>query len=60
MPVATEEKICHISWLVNESRAKIASSGTARAISVSEPASWLASLATAQRTIATRPKPTIA
>ena len=48
-------KMCHISCPVNESSAKIASSGMAFASKPSEERSWLASREKTQRRIASRP-----
>ena len=48
-------KICHVSVVVNASSAKTMISGTARAISSSDAASWLTIRAPTQRTIEVRP-----
>ena len=54
-PVEIAEKICHISWLVKESSAKIISSGTALASRPSDERSWPSTRAKTQRRIASRP-----
>ena len=56
----TVPKMSHISSVVNESRAKIASSGTAFARRLSDEASWPASRANTQRRIESSPKTKIA